>query len=344
MSEQALSSIGAALRLIAISAIVVSGKVDGRPLFQDPGLLEIQLRGPLGSLVDRKKDRREYTFLLTAGDASVEVAVRSRGNSRLDICSFPPLRLTFEDRLAEGTVFAGQRHLKLVTHCTTRSRDAGNVLDEYLAYRIFNLVSDVSYRVRLLRLKYFDTDGHLDPDSVVRYGFLIESDEELAQRTGSTPARVEGIVLTRLDPRQAALVYVFEYLIGNTDWSLVTALTEEFCCHNIDVFAVGDRNAIVPYDFDLAGLVDASYAKPDRSLPIRSVTTRRYRGYCIAPSELRAALQHIESLRTEIRRVAETTFSQDPKRLGKRLRFLDGFFEQARDEDRLMRSFERLCL
>ena len=89
------------------------------------------------------------------------------------------------------------------------------------------------------------------------------------------------------------LTFVFQYLIGNTDWSLVTADTEEHCCHNIDLFELGGHTLLVPYDFDLAGLVDASYAKPDPEIKIRSVRTRRYRGYCLPAPVLAEALDTV---------------------------------------------------
>jgi hypothetical protein len=196
----------------------------------------------------------------------------------------------------------------------------------------------------LLRLTYTDTDGRLKQESRERYGFVIESAKEFAERTGSAAARLEGIVYSRLDHNQAALVYVFQYLIGNTDWSLVTSFTDDFCCHNGDIFEAGGKYLIVPYDFDLAGLVDASYAKPDGSLPIRSVRNRLYRGYCTPRAELSAALQRIRGSRSAIRAVAESIPAPGPRDMTHRLDYLDGFFAKAAEEESLLDAFERRCL
>ena len=185
-----------------------------------------------------------------------------RGNSRLRVCEFPPLRLNFAAKGLAESVFAGQDKLKLVTHCTDRQKDAGNVYDEYLAYLLFNQVSDYGYRVRPLVIRYTDPSGATGIDGV-RHAFLIESDEEFAGRHGATAIEVAAVYMSKLDEPQAALTFVFQYLIGNTDWSLVTADTEEHCCHNIDLFELGGHTLLVPYDFDLAGLVDASYAEPE---------------------------------------------------------------------------------
>ena len=323
---------------------MIAAAGDASPLFDDDAVLDVELRGPITALIDGKDDRAEFEFDLVTDGVPVELKVRARGNSRLRVCSFPPLRLNFSSRLTEDTVFSGQNHLKLVTHCTTRSSDSNNVLDEYLAYRIFNLVSDFSYRVRLLRLTYTDSDGRLHEEARERYGFLIESDEELAERTGSAAAGLEGIVYSRLDYNQAALVYVFQYLIGNTDWSLVTALTDEFCCHNGDMFEKRGKYFLVPYDFDLAGLVDASYAKPDGSLPIRSVRNRLYRGYCTPRAQLSAALQRIRERQTAIKELAASVPAPAPRGRARRLDYLDGFFEKAATEERLLDGFERRCL
>lgn len=338
-----MSSIAGMTRLIAIFATIATESI-ASPLFESHGILEVELSGPISSLIENRKTRDEFDFDITAGNEPISLRVRARGNSRLRVCSFPPLRFDFPPGRTERTVFEGQNRLKLVTHCSTRGRDSGNVFDEYLAYRIFNLVSERSFRVRLLRLTYVDTDGRLDDRSRERYGFLIESADEFERRTGARAVRIEGLVYSRLDHSQAALVYVFQYLIGNTDWSLVTALTDEFCCHNGELFDIAGKYVLVPYDFDLAGLVDASYARPDGSLPIRSVRTRVYRGYCTSREELTAALRRIKKLESDILKAAEEVPVARPGDMTGRIRYLDDFFGGAAAEERLLESFERRCL
>jgi len=117
------------------------------------------------------------------------------------------LRLDFSARASESTLFAGRDRLKLVTHCNNRSRDADNVIDEYLAYRIFNTISALSYRVRLLRIHYVDTE-RIGDAALQRWGFLVESDEDLAARTGVTIADIAAIPYSRVNHEQAALMYV----------------------------------------------------------------------------------------------------------------------------------------
>jgi len=178
-----------------------------------------------------------------------------------------------------GTPFAGQDKLKLVTRCKKGDRYENDVLEEYAAYRIFSLFSDVSYRVRLVHLTYTDTDGRLDEAFRESYGYLIEPLEQLVSRVNGTLPEISAVSLKRLDEKQAALVYVFEYLIANTDWSFVKADSDEYCCHNIKLVKIEPKIFPVPYDFDLAGLVNARYAKPDPSLRITKVSQRLYRGF-----------------------------------------------------------------
>ena len=314
------------------------------PLFDDHTPLEITLTGPVHAVIAGKREREEFHFRITlTGGGPLELKVRVRGNSRLRVCDFPPLRLDFSGQAVENTLFQGQKRLKLVTHCNDRSRDAGNVIDEYLAYRIFNAVSPFSYRTRLLRIGYIDTDGTGDA-AQSRWGFLIESNEDLASRMGATVAEIAGVPYSRVDHEQAALMYVFEYLIGNTDWSLVTSLNDDHCCHNVDIFEAGGQYVVVPYDFDLAGLVDASYAKPDPSVPIRSVRTRRYRGYCLPRDVLTAALHRIKALQAEVIALADAGPADHDHDTSWRSSYLREFFERAADEVRLISDFERRCL
>lgn len=312
-------------------------------LFENDEALEITLEGPLSALIKDTEDRKEHRFALTVEGIATDVAVRVRGISRAQVCQFPPLRLDFSSNDTPGTVFSGQRKLKLVTHCKKTADYEQNVFEEYAAYRIFNLLSDVSFRVRLLRIRYIDTNKP-DGDALLRYAFLIESAEALAKRVGGSLVKPRRVTKNFLDERQAGLAYVFQYLIGNTDWGLVRAIDSDICCHNGVIVSIEDRHFYVPYDFDRAGLVNARYAKPDPSLNISRVTQRRYRGYCMSGEALKEALQAVVRRRDQIIRVIEALPHLSEKDIRSRARYLEGFFESAVKEDKLLRRFERRCL
>ena len=100
----------------------------------------------------------------------------------------------------------------------------------------------------------------------------------------------------------------------------------------------------IPYDFDLAGIVNAPYAEPDPSLRIERVTTRRYRGYCIEPDYLRSALVHIKDHREAIADELRQIPIAGEDEIEDILRYLEPFFRQAEKHDKLAARFEKRCL
>ena len=326
-----------------IALLLISGAVAAAPLFDSAEVLEVELRGPLREVIGDKRDPDARTFELLAGDDVLAVAARVRGNSRLKLCDFPPLRLDFSGTATEGTVFAGQEKLKLVSHCKERSGYEDNVLEEYAAYRILSLLTEFAFEVRLLRLRYVDTTMPGEKP-LERYAFVIESLDALAARTGGAVVQREALVKSSLDRAQLANVFVFQYLIGNTDWSLVTARGEEYCCHNGELLEQDGRLVYVPYDFDFSGLVDARYAKPRTELGIRTVKTRVYRGYCLEGLDLEAAILDVLEREREILGLLGQLPGSDSGPASTRVRYVERFFDEARDVGALVRKFERSCI
>lgn len=312
-------------------------------LFEDDTPLEIRLTGPMGTLVKNKEKRVEMPFTLAVGGHELDVLIRSRGKSRMRVCDFPQLRMNFDGASTEGTPFEGQDKLKMVVRCRKGERAGQDVLEEYAAYRIFALLSDVSYRVRLVHITFDDTDDRIFKDFRQGYGFLIEPLEQMASRAGGTVAEVPAVALKWMDDPQAALVYVYQYLVANTDWSLVTPDGEEYCCHNISLVDIGSKLFPVPYDFDLTGLVDASYAFPDPSLHIKRVTKRIYRGFCTDDAVLRGAIGAVVSKQEDILDIIRNLPFDQQKTSDDRVDYLQKFFKEAVDGDRMVTSFEKAC-
>ena len=331
-------------QLLALAFLALADWTGASPLFEDDTVLALELTGPFSSLIEEKEDRDEFPFVLRADGVEQEVTVRVRGKSRLRVCDFPPLRLTFKGDQSEETVFVGQRKLKLVTHCKEKASAQTDILEEYAAYRIFNVISDVGYRVRLVQITYRDTDERMKENEFTRIGFLIESTSGLADRVGGEPVKVAGVSLNSLNTEQAAAVFVFQYLIGNTDWSLVTADEDDKCCHNVDLFGIGAQRFPVPYDFDLSGLENAPYAKPDPSIGIRTVTQRRYRGYCISNESIVDAINAISGRKSDILGVLPAVPGLPEKSVREGNKYLATFFTQADNVDKLAGSFDRKCL
>lgn len=252
------------------------------PLFQAEELLKMTLRTDIDFLRSERNDTVEVEGTLTFVDldgteVTRPVDTRVRGNFRLrrDICNFPPLRFDFPRGQMDGTVFEGQNRLKLVTPCQDNRSDYQRyVLDEYLAYKVLNLLTPASYRVRLVEITYEDIND--DYDTRTKLGFLIESDEQMAERNRAVHVEASQMHPMMADGEQAVVTGLFAYMIGNTDWSAI-----QF--HNAVVMRTEDgRHLTVPYDFDHAGVVNARYAtvSPLIADRVRNVRQRLFREFC----------------------------------------------------------------
>jgi hypothetical protein len=295
--------------LAAAAEAEVSSTAD--PLFQSPDVVAVRLVGPLDTIMSNRKEDEQFEgkllYVDEAGNSSeLDVEIRTRGRFRRqkDVCSFPPLRLNFKKSQTDGTLFDKQDKLKLVTHCRDRSeRYEQALLREYLAYRILNQLTDISFRVRLLRITYEDTDTGKPP--IVAYGFVVEHKDRLEKRTGLKVLEIAGTDVDALQPRYLNLVSVFHFLIGNTDFSPIAG-AKEACCHNHILFGRdGDLAYSVPYDFDQAGLVNAPYAEPNSRFKLKSVRQRLYRGRCQNNQLLDATLEEYRQQRRAILQLPE---------------------------------------
>jgi hypothetical protein len=257
------------------------------PLFASHAPLEVTIEAPLTTLMEERPDDEylEGTFSYTGDDGvqqTFDLKIRTRGKFRRqeEICNFAPIRLNFRKKQVADTIFAGQDKLKLVTHCRqNKPLYEQLVLREYLAYRILQVMTDKSFGVRLLHINYADTERG---SSRVKYGFVIEDDDDVAERNGMKSMKIGDVTFDDLDPQQQNLVYVFQYMIGNTDFSLINGPEISKCCHNSKLLS-GTGSAPLtplPYDFDFSGLVKAPYATPDRRFRLASVRSRLYRGHC----------------------------------------------------------------
>jgi hypothetical protein len=223
---------------------------------------------------------------------TVPVRVKTRGIWRLKHCDMPPLRLRVGDKVADGTLFANLDEPKLVTYCRNLDNYEQYVLQEAQLYRIYRQVTDMSHKVRVLRISYADSaTGKVE---ATRWSFLIEDPAQVAARLGGKVVDRKGASADDLDPAQSALAFTYLYLIANTDVSFSGL-------HNGEIIALPDgRNVPVPYDFDFAGVINANYAGVDPSLPIKSVRTRLFRGYCAHADAYPAAFDRFRAKRAAI--------------------------------------------
>lgn len=305
------------------------------PLFQSTEPLRITLRTDIEWIRDERNDSVEVEGIATFVDldgSTVErpVDVRARGNFRRDRsnCNFPPLRLDFPRGEMDGTVLEGQNQLKLVTPCHDgRDEYQRYIYDEYLAYRVYQILTPYSFRTRLVEITYEDIEG--DYETRTKIGFLIEEDEQMAERNRATFLELPQLHPGRADAEQAVLAAMFNYMIGNTDWSAAFF-------HNFEVIRTEDgRYVVVPYDFDFAGVVDARYASvpPQLADRIRRVTQRLYRGFCRPELRQDAVAALFNGKRQEIWDLYQGFALHEEDDIRDRLEYYEEFYEMINDPD-----------
>jgi hypothetical protein len=241
-------------------------------------------------------------------------------------------------------LFDKQDKVKLVTHCESRSRNSEqNILREYLAYRVFNQLTDMSFRARLLRITYKDTEAGGDENT--EYGFIIESEPRLGKRTNRPPLDLSETSVEALDPAYTNLTSLFQYLLGNTDFSPIAGAEGESCCHNMTLFAgEGMPQFSVPYDFDMSGFINAEYATPNPKVPIRKVTTRLYRGRCQFNDQVAATIAHFLKEKESIYALIAGQALLNKRSQRELDRFVDKFFATIEDPEDVEKKIRSECV
>lgn len=282
--------------LFALFVLSVAGPAwSDAPLFASDQTLTLSIEAPIRELIRYKGRKSEYDAVVRYIDdkgepVTLDAKIMSRGNARLESCDFPPIRLEFDRDKADGTVFAGQRRLKMVTHCQRGRSGTRWVLQEYGIYRAYNVITDYSYKVRKLDVTYQDSESERWNRNAP--AFFIEATGAAAARLGMDTVRPPDVKTEQYNLVQTTSQMLFQYLIANTDFSVKRGPEGEGCCHNGRVIAPRGEQAgwiVLPYDFDQAGIINTDYALPDRRLGIRQVTARLYRGFCWQNEALKEA-------------------------------------------------------
>jgi hypothetical protein len=328
----------AAAIALATSAAAAKPPAPPKPLFASDAPIKITIQGPISDLVsNRSATPRPAT--LTADGITYPITLTPRGITRLtkDVCDFPPLRVELTRPAPAGSLFQGQHRLKLFVHCKRSPEFQQKVLLEYSAYRLYNLMTPLSFRARLANIDYLDNGRPY----VSRIGFFLEDLDDVAKRNGVVSAHMGSLVpLQQIDAASGARFAVFEYMISNYDWSMRAAPKGEECCHNGRMLTDGTPGGllkVVPYDFDFSGLVDAPYAGPPEGVPIDNVRQRSYRGYCAHLAQARAFAAQLSPRRAEFLGVFAAIPGLEPREQGRAANYLQGFFTDV-DSGRIFKT------
>jgi len=314
------------------------------PIFKSDEPLFLTLSMDIKTVIRDREEKESHPAEIHYTDQEgkeikLPVKIKVRGNFRKDRanCDFPPLRLNFSKTHVINTIFAGRDKIKLVTHCRSRNDlYEQNVLKEYLAYKLYNLFTEESYRVRLVHLTYADTEAKLD--TLKKMAILLEPNQQMARRNGCEILKVSRYEQERAHRYKTTLMSVFQYLIGNTDWGL-------WAMHNVVLLQKEPTSVpvVVPYDFDWCGLVNAPYAVPAELLPIESVRTRCYRGFCRPDEELQPVLDEFRQRKEEIYQTCRSVPFLKEKELSKIIKYMDQFFNTLDNPKAVELEFHRNC-
>ncbi|MBN2863245.1 MAG: hypothetical protein JXN62_08800 [Bacteroidales bacterium] len=295
-------------------------------LFERDDLLELSLRFDI-TTYRRKRSSEEYlpavlTYHISEADSiNKDIKLRARGIMRLGYCDYPPIRLNFKKTKSPDDEFSNIDKLKLVTHCKLGNENY--LLTEFLIYKLYNILTENSFRVRLVRMNYINT--HKESKPVRQFGFVIEPIEALCTRTNSHEISSKGVDQPNIKADMMDRMAIFNYMIGNTDWYVSNH-------HNVVILVQPhserpDLGAIIPYDFDYAGLVNADYAVPHEAVPIKTVRERYYCGICRTEEEFTEALKEFSDKKEEFYNIIRDFPYMNDKQKKGLFTYLDEFYK-----------------
>lgn len=311
----------------------VSAATDNRPksIFQvltEKEAVKMTLETDLTTIIDQKKTNQYFPAMLrTEGGKVYRIEVKPRGKFRRRVSAFPPLKIKFKkkDLIADGLDTLNE--IKLVLPCYESEKGDELIVREYLAYKMFEKLTDVSMRARLIRLTIRDT--HVEQVRRPMFAILLEDEEELVARLHGQLSEEYGLPADSLHTYQAALTVMFQYMIGNTDWDISML-------RNVRLVRAPESGKIllVPYDFDFSGLVSAPYSSPSSDTGLKTVRDRFLMSNGIKTEPLKRALNTLKIAKPYFFELCKSKYidnlaTQDMSN------FLHSFFEKVEGKDEI---------
>jgi hypothetical protein len=321
----------------------VENTPDFKDLFLSDEVMNITIASDFKNLV-KTKGKEEYQHALFQYQMSDSILltrnikIKARGKSRKNVCFFPPIQLNFPKKEVHIAQLKEFDKMKMVMDCKKGEAYEQYLLSEFMAYKMLNILTDYSYRVRLIRVTYIDISGKFD--TATKYAFIIENKNQMAERLNTIALDVKSIRDQYIEKTTLINSYLFQFLIGNTDWSIPGG-------HNMLLIKSKDpvltEPYVVPFDFDLAGIVDASYALPNTEADISNVRERFYMGICLPDDQIKAGLQVYLERKEEIYALYQNSDLIDRKNKQKTIQYLDEFYDIVEDEGRFSNRVLESC-
>lgn len=313
---------------------------DISPLFKEEKDLKITLNYSKKDILTFSNDSTylESSLSYMATDASLKklkVGLRARGNYRRLYCYYLPLWLKIDKKESKGSIFEEDKKLKVVLPCLKSSKANDHVVKEFIAYKIYEIMSPYHFDTKLIYLTLAEQRDGKNKDHDL-LGILIQDTKKLA-------IAYDGKMIKRhmdpygQDPSSAVRNALFQYMIGNTDYSIAYR-------HNEKLFYIDDKIVPIPYDFDMSGLVNASYAVvsaiKNKPLPISKVTTRMYRGFDRDQAILQAIRKEYIAKENKVYKMVDhyQTYFKDPKEFLELRKYLEGFYKIIKDDKKFQNN------
>ncbi len=262
---------------------------------------------------------------------SFEITVRTRGSMRKKICYFPSMKLNFLKPDLKANGFKSTDKYKLVCQCQGGKAAEQLLLKEYLAYKLYNIITESSFRVHLFTINYIDTRKNKKKK---RYGILIESEKELAKRLNAVELEADSVDLKKVERENILQMGMFQYMIGNTDYSMLHM-------HNLMAIQLKNSDAafLIPYDFDYSGLVDARYAIPNPEMPIRTVKDRWFNISGCNRMEIEKQVEDYKSHKDEAMEYTRNFTLLNKNTLAASVKYISEFFKIIEDPREVKSQF-----
>ena len=315
------------------------------PLFAAEAPLAVTFTANFSHLRTDKGDAapwRAATMTYAGADGKpvvVPLRAKTHGIWRLKHCVLPPIRLNFSNKLTKGTLFHDVQKPKMVSVCRDNDGYEQLVLKEMQLYRIYQVLTPMSHHVRTLRVAY--TDSASGKVEATRYAFVIEDPDELADRLGGAMTKTKGATTDDIDAEPYALALLFEYFIGNLDFSFNQL-------HNGEVVMKRDASLAIPvaYDFDFSGAVNAPYATVDPQFKSRRITDRVYRGYCALASANPSVVALFQQKKPAIYALYHDDVGKllEPAAVRESLAYFDEFYEDIKTPKDAQDNVFRHCI
>ena len=284
-----------------------------------------------------KEVEQESTFeLLNSRDSSllnIKSMVRARGNMRKQVCHFPPVKFNFVKKDLAAFALKSTDKLKMVFPCRNGDSHQEKLFQEYFLYTLYQVIDSNSVRAKLVDVQIVNDKNEITENFT---SIVVEDEDAYALRTHARVVESKAVLnSTVLERKPFVLMYFFQYMIANTDWSIGNR-------HNVMIAKLPQNDKVValPYDYDYSGFVGQSYAVPHESLPIKSVKQRHFMPYVISTEEFHFGVKYFQEIKQAILDKCDSATYLNPNVIDNNKKFILDFYNELDKPERLIKNIK----